>query len=385
MRVQTVCFEFISDGCSLVQFWGAEKSPRLCYVPLAAVWIEAVDRSRIRYFQCLSHLCLVFIRCCSLLLDFSSTAARCSGDFSSTFAAPLSLASFIPCAPSLSRRPPLFSPSSARPPSHLYLLPCALQPNQACPCSQFFRTESPSARALCSIVSGSSFSLRPAEVLGAPPPLFPPALRAPALCRASLCSSSPCCARRRPASSPSRPGQAPARISLPSARSLPLAAPAASPWCRARAFLDPVWSSPRHGALLLCSFLPVLARWIFFLSHGGRAPLPQSIFPAHGLSQLLRVFLCSPSRRASLRTRASSLQRPSLARLFTGGDGRARPVFGRAQPKFSPCSASTTVPRARVFHYSLPVLHFEFERGHFLLHRLIGSAVVCLCTLADPW
>jgi hypothetical protein len=47
MRVQTVCFEFISDGCSLVQFWGAEKSPRLCYVPLAAVWIEAVDRRRI--------------------------------------------------------------------------------------------------------------------------------------------------------------------------------------------------------------------------------------------------------------------------------------------------------------------------------------------------
>lgn len=93
MRVQTVCFEFISDGCSLVQFWGAEKSPRLCYVPLAAVWIEAVDRSRIRCFQCLSHLCLVFIRCCSLLLDFSSTAARCSGDFSSTFAAPLQASS----------------------------------------------------------------------------------------------------------------------------------------------------------------------------------------------------------------------------------------------------------------------------------------------------
>jgi hypothetical protein len=79
----------------------------------------------------------VFIRCRSLLLDFSSNATRCSGDFSSTFAAPLSPASFIPCASSLSRRPPLFSPSSARPPGHLFLLPCALQPNQACPSSDF--------------------------------------------------------------------------------------------------------------------------------------------------------------------------------------------------------------------------------------------------------
>jgi hypothetical protein len=99
----------------------------------------------------------------------------------------------------------------------------------------------------------------------------------------------------RARSSPSK--LAPPRISLPSAWSLPFAAPAASPWCRARAFLDPVWSSPRHGALLLCSFLPVLARWIFSLSHGGRAPFPQSIFPAHGLSQLLCAFpvLAQPS------------------------------------------------------------------------------------------
>jgi hypothetical protein len=103
--------------------------------------------------------------------------------------------------------------------------------------------------------------------------------------------------------------------------------------------------------------------------HGRRCPLlgrssappaPLRVFfPAHGLSQLLRAFLCSPSRRASLRTRASSLQRPSLARLFTGDDGRARPVLGRAQPEFSPCSASTAVPPRSRFPLFLACTQFR--------------------------